>query len=110
MPFELGDSQVNPENLEPSKFNLESKNELSKWLMTAQAEFLTAISELEEGIESLTDITHSIDLELSDPEYLLKVDDILYRYIASFQAIHMYYQSVLSVRNISTPDYYPSEL
>ena len=109
MSFPEGDSQVNPDNIEPAKFNLNNPANLSKWLMTAQAEFLTAISELQEGIHTLTDISHSIDIELSDPEMLIKVDDIFYRYIASFQAIHMYYQSLLDIRNIPTPNYYPSE-
>jgi hypothetical protein len=92
--------------LEPSKFNLTTEDGKTKFYMTAQAELFNAMSNLEETIPDITSIIHSIDVQLSPNEQLLSIDKILYKYILSWQALHLYFQELLKIRKLEVEKYY----
>ena len=92
--------------LEPSKFNLTTEDGRTKFYMTAQAELFNAMSNLEETIPDITSIVHSIDVQLSPNEQLLSIDKILHKYILSWQALHLYFQELLKIRQLEVEKYY----
>lgn len=96
--------------LEPSKFNFATDEGISKFYMTTQVELYQAISNLEMSMSELTTVIHSIDLQLSSEIQLKGIDNVLYKYILSWQTLHLFYQEVLKIRNIVFPKYYQDEL
>jgi len=96
--------------LEPSKFDFTTDEGISKFYMTAQAEFYQAISNLEMSMSEVTTVIHSIDLQLSPESQLKSIDNVLHKYILSWQTLHLFYQEVLKIKNIEFPKYYQDEL
>jgi hypothetical protein len=96
--------------LEPSKFDFATDEGVSKFYMTAQAEFYQAISNLEMSMSEVTTVIHSIDLQLSPESQLKSIDNVLHKYILSWQTLHLFYQEVLKIKNIEFPKYYQDEL
>ena len=96
--------------LEPSKFDFTTDEGVSKFYMTAQAEFYQAISNLEISMSEVTTVIHSIDLQLSPEPQLKSIDNVLHKYILSWQTLHLFYQEVLKIKNIEFPKYYQDEL
>jgi hypothetical protein len=96
--------------LEPSNFNFTTEEGKTKFFMTAQAEFYNCISTLENSMSEVSSIIHSIDFQLSPEHHLKSLDNVMYRYILSWQTLHLYYQEVLKIKNIESPRYYQDEL
>ena len=96
--------------LEPSNFNLNTDDGKTKYFMTAQAELFNCLSEIEGAVSQLTSIVYSIDFELSTDEKLKDVDNVLHKYIVSWQTLHLYYQAILKIKNIESPKYYQDSL
>jgi hypothetical protein len=96
--------------LDPSKFNLHTPEGKTELFMTAQAELFGCISNLEKAMEDISTIIHSIDLELSSTDKLISVDNILHKYILSWQTMHLYYQELLKMKNVVSPKYYQDDL
>jgi len=92
--------------LDPSNFNLTTEDGKTKFYMTAQAELFNAMSNLEGAIPDITTIIHSIDLELSANDQLLSIDKILHKYILSWQALHLFFQELLKIRQLEVEKYY----
>ncbi|MEY4333358.1 MAG: hypothetical protein RLZZ196_2101, partial [Bacteroidota bacterium] len=41
---------------------------------------------------------------------LISVDNILHKYIISWQTMHLYYQELLKMKNVVSPKYYQDDL
>lgn len=96
--------------LEPSKFDFTTEEGKTKFYMTAQAEFYNCISNLENSMAEVSTIIHSIDIQLSPQEQLKSLDNVLHKYILSWQTLHLYYQEILKTKDIEFPRYYQDEL
>lgn len=96
--------------LEPSKFELDTEAGRTKYYMTAMAEFFACLSNLETSMPEITSIIHTIDLELSPQAQLKSIDNVLHKYILSWQTLHLYYQELLKMKDIESPRYYQDEL
>ena len=96
--------------MDPSNFDFTTEEGRSKFFMTAQAELYSCLDKIETSMPEVSTIIHSIDLQLSKPEFLENVNNILYQYIYSLQTFHLYYQEILKIRNIETPKYYQEDL
>lgn len=97
-------------SMDPSNFDFATEEGKSKFYMTAQAELYFCLDRLETSMPEVSTIIHSIDLQLSEPELLKNINNILYQYIHSLQTFHLYYQEILKIRDIETPKYYQKDL
>lgn len=96
--------------LEPSNFDFTTEEGKTKFYMTAQAEFYNCISNLENSMAEVSTIIHSIDIQLSPQEQLKSLDNVLHKYILSWQTLHLYYQEILKTKDIEFPRYYQDDL
>ena len=96
--------------LELSNFDFTTDEGTTKFYMTAQAEFYNCLSNLEASMPEVTTIIHSIDLQLSPEDQLRSIDNVLHKYILSWQTLHLFYQEILKTKNIKSPKYYQDEL
>jgi hypothetical protein len=96
--------------LEPSKFDLDTEDGRTKYYMTAMAELFACVSNLENSMPEISSIIHTIDLELSPQAQLKSIDNVLHKYILSWQTLHLYYQELLKIKDIESPRYYQDEL
>jgi hypothetical protein len=96
--------------LEPSNFNFNTEEGRTKFFMTAQAEFYSSISNLETSMAEVGTIIHSVDFQLSPQAQLKSLDNVLHKYILSWQTLHLYYQEVLKIKDIHFPRYYQDDL
>jgi hypothetical protein len=96
--------------LEPFNFDFTTEEGKTKFYMTAQAEFYQAISNLENSMAEVSTIIHSIDLQLSPKQQLTSLDNVLHKYILSWQTLHLYYQEILKIKNIEFSRYYQDDL
>jgi hypothetical protein len=96
--------------LEPSNFDFTTEEGKTKFYMTAQAEFYQAISKLENSMSDVSTVIHSVDFQLSPERLLMSLDNVIHKYILSWQTLHLYYQEVLKIKDIEFPRYYQDDL
>jgi hypothetical protein len=96
--------------LEPSNFNFDTEEGKAKFFMTAQAEFYSSISKLENSMSDVSTVIHSVDFQLSPERLLMSLDNVIHKYILSWQTLHLYYQEVLKIKDMEFPRYYQDDL
>ncbi len=73
--------------------------DVANYLMLGQAELLDCLSAIEKATPQLTIIFYELDLEISKMSDLKKIDNLLSKYILTWQDLQKYYQYLLKIRN-----------
>jgi len=93
-------------NLRPENYNFCDPKELERYLMTGQAELLDFLNRIEIDFAQVTELYTKFSIIDTDPNILVKLDSVTHQYISALTALHVFYQQLLSMRNIETPVYY----
>jgi len=93
-------------SLKPEGYNFCDPKELERYLMTGQAELLDFLNRIEIDFAQVTELYTKFSIIDTDPNMLVKLDSVTHQYINALTALHVFYQQLLSMRNIETPVYY----
>lgn len=96
-------------SLDVKDYNLTNILDIQRFLMVAQAELLNSLSKLEEDFPTITELITKVDISTANADLLKSIDNILHPYIEAFICVHVYYQQLLKIRDIITPDYWPAK-
>jgi len=94
-------------NLDPANFNLQDPKDVERFLMTGQVALLESFNKIETDLPTVTGFFSQIDVARGDADRLVKLDQLLHRYIEALICLQVYYQQLLRIRNIETPNNWP---
>lgn len=94
-------------NLDPSSYNLKDPKDVERFLMTGQVALLENLNKIEIDLPTVTGFFSQIDVAKGDADRLVKLDQLLHRYIEALICLQVYYQQLLKIRNIETPNNWP---
>jgi len=93
-------------SLNPENYNFKNPTEIQRYLMTGQAEMLDFLNRIETDFAQVTELYTKFSVVDTDPNTLVQLDVVTHRYIAALTSLHVFYQQLLSIRDIETPRYY----
>ena len=94
-------------NLDPANFNLQDPKDVERFLMTGQVALLESFNKIETDLPTVTGFFSQIDVARGDADRLVKLDQLLHRYIEALICLQVYYQQLLRIRDIETPNNWP---
>lgn len=94
-------------NIDPANYNLKDPKEIERFLMSGQVALLENLNKIEEDFPTVTSFFSQIDVAVGDADRLVKLDQLLHRYIEALICLQVYYQQLLKIRNIETPNNWP---
>lgn len=94
-------------SLDPKDYNLSDPKEVERFLMTGQVALLENFNKVEVDLPTITGFFSQTDIATGDENRLVKLDSLLHRYIEALIAIQVYYQQLLKIRDIDTPNNWP---
>jgi len=95
-------------SLNPEDYNLSNPKEIERFLMNGQVALLESFNKVEIDLPTVTGFFTQTDIATGDVNRLVKLDSLLHRYIEALIAIQVYYQQLLKIRDIETPNNWPN--
>jgi hypothetical protein len=94
-------------SVDPSNYDFSDPKEVQRYILTAYAELLNCLHRVELDFAQVTECFIKTDPASAGLDKLIKLDTITYKYISALICLHVYYQQILKLRNIETPNYWP---
>jgi len=96
-------------SLRPEDYNFKNPTEIQRYLLTGQAEMLDFLNRIETDFAQVTELYTKFSVVDTSPDTLVQLDVVTHRYISALMSLHVFYQQLLSIRDIETPQYYSKE-